>query len=57
MMDCTLLKDFKGLIQGKMIKNCPVTIADIEAAERKPPRDQAQRWSHGNSWKLTKLWV
>ena len=57
MMDRTLLEDFKGLIQGNMLKNFPVRIVDIEAAECKPPRDQDQRWAHGNSWKLTKLWV
>ena len=57
MVDHPSLKDFKGLIPGNMLKTFPVTISDIEAAECKPPRDQAQRWAHGNSWKLTKLWV
>ena len=41
MVDHPLLVDSKGLIQGNMLKNFPLTIADIEAAECKPMRDQA----------------
>ena len=51
MADRTCLKDFKILIKGNMLTFL-VTTADIEAAECKPPRDWAQRWAHGNLWKL-----
>ena len=28
------IKDYKAIIQGNLIKNCPVTIDDIKVAER-----------------------
>ena len=28
------VENFKGMIKGNMIRNCPVTVADIEVAEK-----------------------